>query len=317
MSLDPRLKRHKEEVARAKQRAKEERLAKERAKEEAIRKRQEEDRRIEEEKEAVAKSEAAAKKAKKEQHKKIHRKQKQLLRKLSLQAYNDDESATWKNIEEASEDIEFLCEQLAFLEIKDLVEAMESIAVKKSVKAKIDAVSLLKENVDKKRMELQKEKDDEIAERKAARAKAKSVNTRRKENNSSPPWSKEEIATLAKAVKKYPAGGAQRWDTIANFLNNALRLKTPRTKEECIQQYNLAKASSLKSNQSSSEAKDDANDVWTEDQDKLLQQGLAKYPASMEKNERWSSIAKLVSGKSKKQCVQRFKVIREALKNKK
>jgi len=37
----------------------------------------------------------------------------------------------------------------------------------------------------------------------------------------------------------------------------------------------------------------------------------------MEKNERWDSIAKGVKGKSKKDYVDKFKSIREALKNKK
>ena len=36
----------------------------------------------------------------------------------------------------------------------------------------------------------------------------------------------------------------------------------------------------------------------------------------MDKNERWAAIAKGVNGKSKKECVQRFKAIRAALKNK-
>jgi len=44
-----------------------------------------------------------------------------------------------------------------------------------------------------------------------------------------------------------------------------------------------------------------------------LQDALAKYPASMDKNERWTAIANAVDSKTKKQCVQRFKAIREAL----
>jgi DnaJ family protein C protein 2 len=36
----------------------------------------------------------------------------------------------------------------------------------------------------------------------------------------------------------------------------------------------------------------------------------------MDKNERWASIAKGVDGKSKKECVERFKAIRAAIKNK-
>jgi DnaJ homolog subfamily C member 2 len=52
---------------------------------------------------------------------------------------------------------------------------------------------------------------------------------------------------------------------------------------------------------------------WTAEQDRQLQDALALYPASMEKNERWTAIAAAVPGQSKKSCVQRFKAIREAL----
>lgn len=57
----------------------------------------------------------------------------------------------------------------------------------------------------------------------------------------------------------------------------------------------------------------DESDPWTSVQDQELQDALAKFPSTMDKNERWTNIAKSVSGKSKKQCVQRFKTIREAL----
>ena len=57
-------------------------------------------------------------------------------------------------------------------------------------------------------------------------------------------------------------------------------------------------------------------DAWTDAQDKLLQQGLSKFSSSLNKNDRWTLIAKMVDGKSKKQCVQRFKAIRDAIKSK-
>ena len=126
----------------------------------------------------------------------------------------------------------------------------------------------------------------------------------------------------------------------------------PRTREECIEKYNqIARRSALAAATSNGTAATkvtasptetestaaavvsavgaaatngvscndvaDTADVWTPEQDQLLQDALAKFPASMEKNDRWTAIAGAVPGKTKKACVNRFKAIREALKNKK
>ena len=128
-------------------------------------------------------------------------------------------------------------------------------------------------------------------------------------------------------------------------MNNVCQQVEPRTKEECIAKYNeLARPASnnatTNNSSSTAPAADNATasttkaadtdsskpassstttttvsaEDWTAEQDQLLQKALATFPASMDKNERWSSIAAAVPGKSKKECVQRFKAIREALK---
>jgi len=165
------------------------------------------------------------------------------------------------------------------------------------------------------------------------------------------PFTKEELSTLAKGVKKFPAGGSNRWDQIANYINNVCRPNIPRTKEECIELYNQNKTKAPPSSSNngglslsgvgtgtttaaattttttpaavggmngSSESDNNNNntngdDIWTEEQDRLLQEGLGQYPVTMDKNERWTKIAKGIPGKTKKQCVTRFKVIREAI----
>ena len=151
------------------------------------------------------------------------------------------------------------------------------------------------------------------------------------------PWSKEDFGASAKAFKKYPPGGSNRWDAIALYVNNLCRQPDPRTKEDCIEKYNqiassaappssnTAPAASSSGTSSSSAAaaggggeSKNANatteeEGWSEEQDSLLQEMLRKYPAEMEKNEQWKQIAKGVPGRTKKECVQRFKAIREAL----
>jgi len=54
---------------------------------------------------------------------------------------------------------------------------------------------------------------------------------------------------------------------------------------------------------------------WTPEQQKLLEAGLKKYPAA--DKERWVKIAGDIPGKSKKDCVARYKEIVALLKKKK
>jgi DnaJ homolog subfamily C member 2 len=58
-------------------------------------------------------------------------------------------------------------------------------------------------------------------------------------------------------------------------------------------------------------------DIWSQSQQQQLELGLKKYPATMEKAERWAKIASEVSGKTKKECIARYKVLREEIQAKK
>jgi hypothetical protein len=53
-------------------------------------------------------------------------------------------------------------------------------------------------------------------------------------------------------------------------------------------------------------------DGWTEDQQVAFEKALTKFGAKMEKNERWKKIGEAVPRKTKKECVDRFKVLRAA-----
>jgi len=72
-----------------------------------------------------------------------------------------------------------------------------------------------------------------------------------------------------------------------------------------------------KTNESDKKAKDSDNDLWSTEQQKALENALKKYPNSIPTNERWTKISQEVTGKTKKQCVDRYKYIVSLIKNKK
>lgn len=252
------------------------------------------------------------------------RKAKQLFRKLTMAAYqaatpNDNSvgDGVWDDLEKMNDDVELLCEKLSAVELGSLSDVLGGPgAVDEDIKSPICVEALVEvkqcavetaAGVERQSLlsieaRNKARKDDAVKQREAKLAKA------------SAPWTKDELAALSKAIKKYPAGGASRWDAVAQFINQLCKQEEPRSKEECIEKYNqIASAPSVTGNAGSdSQATDDK--PWTEEEDALLQEMLRKFPATIEKNERWKSIATGVTGRSKKECVERFKAIREAVK---
>lgn len=358
MEADPRLReeraeklRQKEEAAAARQRQKElaeEEKLKEQMRQEQLEKEQEE--------------QAAQEKLEREKEKKLLRKARQQLRRMASASFENSGSnngpaessardALWDDAYDMQQDVEFLCANLDMDEINTLSNELESKAASENLKLLHERAVSARQNAAEGEEEQQQQQQQVTASAKSANDKK---NSTRSGNSSKNPWTKEELSALAKAVKKYPPGGSSRWDQICLFVNNLCRQAEPRTKEECIEQYNqvargnrsgccsdastaFAKSAGTSSTAprgssvssgattattstgSETNANNEGNttsDTWTPAQDQQLQDALAQFPASMDKNERWSSIAATV-GKSKKQCVARFKAIREALKKSK
>jgi len=312
MALDPRLKKEKERLEGEKAdkiRMKKERL--EQIEKDKLEKVQREAKELVDQ-EQKEKEERAKMKVKREQGKKILRKSRQSLRRMSI-------------AEDMKYDIEFLCERLNATQIDDLT-------LKMSIAGETKHEHLIKDSVDDLKEDDNKKVIEENRKREIRRLEAEEKEAAAKAARASKPWSKEELAGLTKAVKKYPAGGANRWETISLYINNLCRLENPRSKEQCIEKYNQVQTSGaastesttasspLKSPNSNKQHKKEKTasvvavvNPWTDEQVKQLQKGLSKYPASMDKNERWAQISQRVTGKSKKECVQQFKVIRANL----
>lgn len=326
LALDPRIRREKEREAREKkEKARLKQEQKER--EEREKKEQEEkERKEKQDRELKEKEERARQKAVRDEEKKVLRLARQNFRKLVLSKALDSDTKTWQNMEDMNDDVELLCSKLGAIALDALTDQVSTSEGNddSNLSVVFTKAKSLKDEEESKRQE-------EISKRQTMRKEAAKKESAAKAARATKPWTKDELSALAKAVKKYPAGGANRWDAIALFVNNICKAQDPRTKDECIEKYNqLASSSKAGTSNASSKSAPTANNsgkktdqspasnsnIWTEEQDQQLQEGLAKYPSSMDKNERWANIAKNVKNKSKKECVQRFKAIREALKKK-
>lgn len=157
-------------------------------------------------------------------------------------------------------------------------------------------------------------------------------------------WTQAEINLLTKGVIKFPAGMIERWKRIAQYIGGRF------TEQECADKGKLMKTQHIKDLKKKEETealdtpvsaenlskkkpevakveakKNDETEVkdtskegdvasWTQDQQKSLEAALKKYPGSLPVKERWEKIAAECEGKSMKECVERFKWIKDKLK---
>ena len=146
-------------------------------------------------------------------------------------------------------------------------------------------------------------------------------------------WTKEEMFLLQKGVKKYPAGTKQRWDKIkeivktkneeeivqmAHYLvvNPNIKIEGNINLKELLQKEKKEKNENNEEKSKKIEKQEKSEINWTGEEQKLLEEALKKYPSSLPTNERWTNISKHV-GKTKKQCVERYKYLANLIKKNK
>jgi DnaJ homolog subfamily C member 2 len=257
----------------------------------------------------------AQEKLQRETQKKLMRKAKQTLRRNLSLLLEQNPSSHWKDSYDMNQDIDFLCSTVSVEAVNEYNEQHES----DNNNGSADYLSFMFQ-------EIKRHKDNPPLPTATPSSAATAVKLESETPVERRIWSATELSALSKALKKYPVGGAGRWEAICAFVNHSTGASPPFTKDECIEKYNATvrskpASSAVGSNTAASRPavvtptpeSATAEDVWTTEQDQLLQEALAKYPATMDKNERWSAIASSVPGKNKKSCVQRFKAIREIL----
>eukprot|EP00560_Eucampia_antarctica_P000918 CAMPEP_0197833930 /NCGR_PEP_ID=MMETSP1437-20131217/20594_1 /TAXON_ID=49252 ORGANISM="Eucampia antarctica, Strain CCMP1452" /NCGR_SAMPLE_ID=MMETSP1437 /ASSEMBLY_ACC=CAM_ASM_001096 /LENGTH=608 /DNA_ID=CAMNT_0043438265 /DNA_START=37 /DNA_END=1860 /DNA_ORIENTATION=+ len=297
MASDPRLKRERVRLAREKKL-----LAVKRALEKEQEQRRQQQLEEEEElRQAQQQEEEKLKRDTERQKVQVQKKQlrklKQSLRRITNAAYSPQtaKETTWSNLEDMNKDVELLCSSLSIKEMTNLLESMSAMSLTQNSDdaflqtlakdAPLDTVCTKASEVRQGNQRAITEERDAIRAQEEARQKAIQLKKQKV------PWSKEELAVFVKGVKKYPAGKANRWETIATFFNHLCHSSNytthSRTKEECIEKFNQMTSSNAL-NFTENKKNDASNaDEWDEDQDKQLQEALAKYRASMNKNDRW------------------------------
>ncbi|KAI1713986.1 dnaJ domain-containing protein [Ditylenchus destructor] len=144
-------------------------------------------------------------------------------------------------------------------------------------------------------------------------------------------WSPADLQLLVKAVSLFPPGKGDRWRNVAEYVTNHSIANNgkARTEKEVIKQVkslsavdaNSLSASQIKEN-GLLKTKNDISlpdtpsealvDDWDADQQKQLENALKNTPASDPK--RWEKIAVQVTGKTKKDCIKRYKKLAELVK---
>ncbi|XP_064633231.1 dnaJ homolog subfamily C member 2-like [Lineus longissimus] len=339
-NCDPRIQKFKDDE-------KEKKLAHKRARQEAARAKVEEEERkkreVEEEERKKKEKEEEELKAQREKEKKEKDAQKKAIKKerktfrskmKEFDYFCADDTERVANMQ----DVEKLAELLSVVSLREMNEGLTS---GDEDKAKEAFSSKLKELND----QIEKEKQQQLEMSKKSASGGGS-------GGGGKQWSEDEMQTLIKAVNVFPAGTNQRWEVVANFINQhcgsnfgpkdtlskakALQKMDPTMKQaanqKAFEHFNKEskrpdKAEGLPKEEADISARYDSVAVqqiaetggnpapWTADEQKLLEQALKTYPASTK--DRWDVISVAIPGRSKKDCMKRYKELVELVRAKK
>ncbi|XP_051544413.1 dnaJ homolog subfamily C member 2 [Myxocyprinus asiaticus] len=335
-NCDPRIKKFKEEEkARKESEKKAKAEAKKREQEEKDRARQAEEaaaRLAREKEEEAARQAAQQAKREKDAQKKAIKKERQKLR-TTCKTHNyftDNEADNVRMMEE----VEKLCDRLELTSLQTLNEALVSGNKEQSKAA-------LEKQVQEVNVQIQKEKEAEIQGQQATRGSEHASGGGGVNNRG---WNEEDLQLLIKAVNLFPAGTNARWEVIANYMNQHSNSGVKRTAKDVISKAKTLQKldpnqkdeinrkafekfkkehsvvpptvdNAVPSERFDAVGAESNSTPWTTEEQKLLEQALKTYPVSTP--ERWEKISDAVPGRSKKDCMKRYKELVEMIKAKK
>lgn len=334
-ACDPRIKKFRDEE-------KERKLAEKKAKEEAARaaaeekerqrlEAQENERKLKEKEDQEAKEKAQAAKAEKSKIKNIMKKERKSIRTIikNYDYFVDDEETRIREMEV----MDRLLEVNSLESLQSFREGLEKADSKEGVKV-----------IYEKEMEQMREKMKQEAIVATTQQTTKGKESGEQQSDD---WTEDQTQLLIKAVNLFPAGTASRWKVIADYVNTHAKTGTLRDSKHVIkkvknlkkldpgqkQEVNRNAFAKFDKDHTQSRATSaaqfdptvryDGNNSadgapersWTSEEQRLLENALRTYPASTP--ERWERIAESVPGRTKKECMKRYKDLVEMVKAKK
>ncbi|CAL8147850.1 unnamed protein product [Orchesella dallaii] len=141
-------------------------------------------------------------------------------------------------------------------------------------------------------------------------------------------WTDEDLAELAKLCSKFPGGTPKRWEKISDALERPvpevtfmakkiMEKLTKRPEEEEEYKPQMKVKVKTKGGKADAIAAGEIDNVanWSVEEQKYLEKALLAYPKGA--LERWDKIAMMVPGRTKDECMKRFKYLADLVKKKK
>ncbi|CAD5228147.1 unnamed protein product [Bursaphelenchus xylophilus] len=314
-SKDPRVKAFKEQDKKAKEDEKARRRAeRERVEQEKRAKEQEEADKLEQERlEKVA--EEKRQQQERQKSKKLMQGQRKKVRDLCKDKdfWTDEPELKLKIMES----MERVCLNYSFEELEDVLKKLEVID---SYDSALDALGSKREE----KPQAQKPKEDKPAA----------------PSNQPAKWTHEEAQLLIKACNLHPAGSVERWTQVTRYINEHVTTPSakPKTEKDIIRQAKIMKSMEASAAFANVEAgpstvpglnaqanvpkisaeptvavpAEKEEDKWSAEQQKQLETSLKTIDSK--DPQRWEKIAEQVDGKTKKQCMVRYKKLVQMIK---
>lgn len=147
--------------------------------------------------------------------------------------------------------------------------------------------------------------------------------------DSNRPWSDEEKQLLCKTIVRFPPGTPQRWEKIADAINRPVLQVIDMAKQiqntvgsnnsNVFQESHSSFSSTVTIDQNLITEREQVESVsdWSQHDQHLLECALKTIPKDLPNIDRWEQISRCVPGKTREDCIARYRYIVQLVKAKK